>query len=310
MVDVRTLSLVIGFLVGGIMIGIVCLSYVRHGRTDRMGLIIALIGAFLLAAPIWQDLELRLPGKVSLVAKRAPDPETVQTLFTSRVSFATYKVAVVNRSRVISDQQVKKAMPALQKQIHEHFSRYWSVDADLTFTGLNEAPPVDDWWLVILDETDMAGSLGYTELQEFRPLAKVFAKDALRYNVSWTVVASQQLMNLLVDPRMNLVVFDQSSVTDKLLGTLYAYRVVDPCEGDEYAYEIDGTKVSDFIFRAWFGSSTTTSNAKFDFQSKISAPFQVLPGGYATIMPVAAASPANYGWHQKVFEPPKDRISR
>jgi hypothetical protein len=305
MIELRALSLFIGMLIGLIMIAIVCVSYIRNRRFDRSGLILVVLGAFLLAAPVWKDIQFRLPGSVSLVATRESGPEAVLNIFPSRVSSATFKVSVINESSAVTDEEVRKVLPALQKQIHEHFAPFWNVDADLTFVGSNEAPRPEDWWLVLLDNTDQPGSLGYYDIRDnVRVFGKAFVKDAKDYGIPWTEIVSQQLMNMLVNPRLNLTAFNPDGQTG---GTLYMYTATDPCEADENSYEVDKVRVSDFIFPAWFQNvSTPIKHVTYDFRGKIGAPFQVLPGGYATILSVTVNG---IGWSQKLYEAAKEHPS-
>lgn len=89
---------------------------------------------------------------------------------------ANIKVAVVNASTVLKDNDISKAIPALQTQVHRDFAPAWGVEADLVFVPKASTPPAGAWWLVILDNSDVAGALGYHDLtSEGLPLGKVFA---------------------------------------------------------------------------------------------------------------------------------------
>ncbi len=205
---------------------------------------------------------------------------------------ANIKVAVVNASTVVADGDVQAAVPALQKQVSGDFSATWGIDADLSFVPSGAQPSAGAWWLTILDNSDQAGALGYHDVTpDGLPLGKVFAGTDLQYGNRWTVTASHELLELLVDPEINLTVFVQS---DTGSGRLYAYEVCDACEADALGYSIDGTLVSDFVFPAWFESSRQPDSTQFDFAGKISAPFQLLPGGYIGIFDITSGQ----GWTQ------------
>src|SRR5262245_16127811 len=134
-------------------------------------------------------------------------------------------VAVINASTAVDDNIVRQCVPAFQKQVHEHLAPSWGVDADLTFFTASQQPPAGYWWLVILDNSDQAGALGYHDLtDEGMPLGKVFAKTDEVYGYNWTVTATHELLEMLIDPNINLTVFDQR---DPETGTLYAYEVCD-----------------------------------------------------------------------------------
>jgi hypothetical protein len=202
------------------------------------------------------------------------------------------KVAVLNASSVLKDSEIGKAMPALQTQVHRDFASAWGIDADLVAVPKGSNPPSGAWWLVILDSSDVAGALGYHDLtSEGLPLGKVFAETDRTNGLQWTVTASHELLEMLADPDINLAAYvDQPGGGIRL----YAYEVCDPCEADEFGYQLDGTFVSDFVHPAWFESFRKAGSTQFDQQSRIKEPFQLLSGGYIGIFDC----PSGNGWTQ------------
>lgn len=202
------------------------------------------------------------------------------------------KVAVLNASTVLNDGDVDKVVPALQKQVHRDFAPAWGVDADLVFVPKGSAPPSGAWWLTILDNSDVADALGYHDLtDQGLPLGKVFAGTDLQSGNQWSVTASHELLEMLADPDINLGAYvDQPGGGIKL----YAYEVCDPCEADAFGYKIDGTPLSDFVFPAWFESFRETGGTQFDQRGRITAPFQLLAGGYIGVY----ESRSGNGWTQ------------
>ncbi|HMG34590.1 MAG TPA: hypothetical protein VKM94_11680 [Blastocatellia bacterium] len=204
---------------------------------------------------------------------------------------ANTKIAVINSSTVLSDNQIQAALPALQTQIHRDFAPAWGVDADLVFVPKKQKPAPGMWWLVVLDDTDEATALGYHDVtNQGLPLGKVFAGTDLKFGNEWTVTMSHELLEMLVDPEINLTVFVESQPG----GRLYAYEVCDACEADNLAYKIDGVLVSDFVFPSWFESFRKKGSAQFDQAKRIQKPFQLLPGGYIGIYDVLSGN----GWQQ------------
>ena len=205
---------------------------------------------------------------------------------------ANIKVAVINASTVVADADVQAAVPALQTQVSRDFASAWGIDAELSFVPSGATPPAGIWWLTILDNSDQAGALGYHDVTpDGLPLGKVFAGTDLQSGSSWTVTASHELLEMLADPEINLTVFAQA---DNTSGRLYAYEVCDACEADSLGYSINGTLVSDFVFPAWFETSRAASSAQFDFGKKITAPLQLLAGGYIGVFDVTSGQ----GWTQ------------
>jgi len=198
----------------------------------------------------------------------------------------------MNRSTVVKDADVKPAVAALQKQVHNDFAPIWGVDADLVVVPKGSHPVSGSWWLVILDDSDQAGALGYHDItSEGMPLGKVFAKTDLQYGDKWTVTASHELLEMLGDPDVNLTAFVQDSNTS---GRLYAYEVCDACELDSDGYDIDGIRVSDFVYPSWFESFRKQGSTQFNHGKTISKPFERRPGGYIGVFDVGSGS----GWQQ------------
>jgi hypothetical protein len=207
------------------------------------------------------------------------------------------QVAIINSSTVLTDDQVQAAVSPLQTQVHKDFAPAWGIDADLTFVPKGSAPPPNSWWLAILDNSDVAGALGYHDVtDQGLPLGKVFAGTDLQDGLSWTVTASHELLEMLADPEINLTVFVQP---DSNSGTLYSYEVCDACEADEFGYDINGTTVSDFVYPAWFESSRQEGSTQFDYCHRLQKPLPtLLPGGYIGAFDMTAGS----GWHQITAE--------
>jgi hypothetical protein len=209
---------------------------------------------------------------------------------------ANIQISIINSCTALTDAAIKAAVPALQTQVHRDFAPAWGVDADLTFVPKGGKPAPNSWWLVILDNSDQAGALGYHDLtKDGMPLGKVFAGTDIAIGAKWTVTTSHELLEMLGDPDINLTVFVQQSNTK---GTLYAYEVCDACEDDGLGYDIDGVTVSDFVYPAWFESFRKANSTQFDYQKKITKPFQILKGGYIGAYDVRSGS----GWHQITAE--------
>jgi len=202
------------------------------------------------------------------------------------------QIAVINASTVLTDSQVQTAVPALQKQVSEHFFPAWGVDANLTFVPQGSNPPAGTWWLTVLDDSDQAGALGYHDLtNEGLPMGKIFAGTDLKYGSEWTVTASHELLEMLGDPNINLTVFIQKNDTS---GRLYAYEVCDACEADNLAYKIDNVLVSDFVYPSWFEDFRAPNSTQFDYGKHLTKPLQLAPDGYIGIFDITSGN----GWTQ------------
>lgn len=205
---------------------------------------------------------------------------------------ANIQIAIINHYALLSDAKVEEAVVALQIQVHRDFAPVWGIDADLTYYPKGKKVPVTDWQLVILDNADQAGALGYHDLTKSgMPLGKVFAGTDATYKSSWTVTASHELLEMLGDPDINLTALVEATNTQ---GTLYAYETCDACEDDSFGYKINNVLVSDFVYPSWF-EQFHKPGTQYDFQKKIAKPFELLKGGYIGIYNINSGS----GWTQK-----------
>ena len=184
-------------------------------------------------------------------------------------------IAVTNASTCLTDAQVEATLPSLQKQVSGDFRAYWNLDCTLTFLA-REQPLTAEWWqIVVLDNPDQAGVLGYHEMSRQRtPLGKVFAKLDLDSGSSWTVTLSHELLEMLADPWTN---WCATGSDDRI----YALEVADAVESDALGYEIDGVLLSDFVTPAWF---EPTSADRLDFKQHVSKQLELAPGGYISVL--------------------------
>ena len=119
----------------------------------------------------------------------------------SQPQLAPIPIAVINESTVLTDADVVPVVDALQQQVTNDFRPIWGVDAELTMIAKGTPPPGTSWWLVMLDDSDQAGALGYHDLTpESLPIGKIFAASDLKAGTSWTVTASHELLEMLADP--------------------------------------------------------------------------------------------------------------
>lgn len=194
----------------------------------------------------------------------------------SKIGTATYRVALLNRTKDISDSEVERVARALQKQVHEHLAPIWGVDAQISSIKRSEAPTPGHWWLELLDESDTEGALGYHDVTpDGLPKAKVFVKLIKQFGESWSLTASHELLDMLVDPRVNLLTFTHGDNEVRA----YWLEIATPTQADSYS--IDGVTVSNFVFPAWFESQRKADSAQFDYLRLMHKPLEIRPGGYA-----------------------------
>lgn len=195
-------------------------------------------------------------------------------------SSRAHSVAVLNRSSVLPDDEAHAIARAICKQANRDFSTVWGIDARCNFVPSTSTKGWQGKWnLLLLDDSDQAGALGYHDVTpEGLPLGKVFAKTDQRYGLSVSVTASHELLEMLLDPYINLV------AEDTRRGIFVAYEASDAVEADDLAYDIDGFTVSDFVTPAFFDPTAVgRKGARFSFRGNVHQPFALAPGGYESV---------------------------
>jgi hypothetical protein len=195
------------------------------------------------------------------------------------------KVALVNASTV-SDNDAARLKDVLQTQVDRDFTPAWGIAATLSFVPRGGNAPPDRWWLTIFDDSS-TGDPGYHELTAAGlPSGYVFAGTARDLGYEWTGVASHELLEMLVDPNCHRVAYAPQTCNSYL----YAYEICDPCEAEEFSYEITDAVgpivVSDFVFPAWFDPLSPIARRGFDYGEYLHGPFQVLPGCHMDVLDV------------------------
>jgi hypothetical protein len=184
------------------------------------------------------------------------------------------KIAILNRSTVLTDAAVEAALPAFKHYASLVASAWGLKTPTVYFTA---TPTSTDWQIVILDDADQAGALGYHDFTvNGRPIAKVFAKTDKTFGYSWTITLAHELAEMQVDPWIAAAA--QTSDT-----RFYALEVGDPVEDDSLGFAYTDsvghtTMLSDFALPAWFQPG---AKGPYSHAHHCTAPLQVLAGGYA-----------------------------
>jgi hypothetical protein len=215
-------------------------------------------------------------------------------------------IDIVNESTnpAVTDGLMKYVVDALQVQVTRDFYPVWGNNAQLNFIPKGSKTNPDNWQLVVLNDSEQAGALGYYELTPAGlPLGKVFVNPTIAVGESWTVCVSHELLEMLADPDVNHGCFIQDGIAS---GNIYAGEIADAVASDNYSYSIGvptstvpnvfHIKVSNFVFPNWFEFTAGAGiGRKYDHMSVVNSPLQLMPGGYIGVFPV----PNNgNGWAQ------------
>jgi hypothetical protein len=180
----------------------------------------------------------------------------------------------------MADGDIISLIPAVQRQVLEHFQPVWGVGAQLIFA--RENVPADAYQIVIYetvkDEADL-GFLGYHFSPDGYPVASIFAKEDIEKDKSISVTLSHEVLEMLIDPACNLYAYRPSAVGRP--ERIYFYEVCDAVQCQRY--DIDGVSVCDFIYPEWFEHNWPEGSRKFNHRGNVERPFQVLKECYASV---------------------------
>jgi len=182
-------------------------------------------------------------------------------------------IACFNRATVALGVDWSALIKAMQKYVDLHVAPVWGTPAKLiTSKGYVKGA----WAMIFLDDADQPGALAYHDLTpDGMPQSKVFVKTTLKNGDKVSVSASHELVEMLVDPAINLM----STGPDPK--TIYAYESADPVEA--LSFPVNGIPMSDFVYPSWFETFHKPGSVPFDRMKKVTRPFQILSGGYQII---------------------------
>ncbi len=192
------------------------------------------------------------------------------------------QVVIVDQTGEIDPALLHSAALALNTQVTRDLTTCWTD----VFANVSAAPSLKALphgaWPVFLVKTLPPGEGGFHLDKHNQPYAKVIAAPN---DDSWTLDASHEIIEMLVDPYGNRM---HSSQAIEIAGTdvvdadgvfNYLVEACDPCEANDYAYDIGGIAVSDFITPHFYDGSVTPG-VNYSFKGNIKRPRQLLPGGY------------------------------
>lgn len=188
-------------------------------------------------------------------------------------------IAYCRDTDLLTDELVASYVAAQQTQITRDFFPIWSIDATCIAVKKGGPVPPGAWQLRLQDTSPEPGALGFHDDQG-NPIAYSFVADDLKYGLSWTVTASHETLEMLVDPTIN-------RTRERFLsGTTWEYmvEVCDAPEDDSYGYWIPGTGnqshlMSAFVTPSWFSENGKAPFA-FPTRTPIVEPWGLLRGGY------------------------------
>ena len=195
------------------------------------------------------------------------------------------QVGLVDKTGKLDPALVENTAAALNIQVMRDLPQYWNVHATVRhLPNASKIPP--GVWPVFLVAKLPPGEGGVHMDKKNQPYSLVIGTPD---NDDWTIDASHETLEMLVDPYGNRL---QSSRAIKVAGKgvedtngefEFLVEACDPCEGNQYAYSIQGIAVSDFITPHFYDPVVTTGT-RYSFGGNIKKPRQLLPGGYISFL--------------------------
>lgn len=205
------------------------------------------------------------------------------------------RLYIVNGSTQVTDDEAKKIAHACNVQISRDAAPAWEKTRVVVeyhngrdLESVQKAVPAGSWVLILLDQPDSAGVLGWHWTDDTdRVYSEVFTapcfqagSTALDGTYAVSSVVSHEVLETFGDPFCN-------GWSDSGRGFLLAQELCDPVEAD--GYKIDGVTVSNFVLPEYF-DPTVSAGEKFDWLNRLTQPFSMSPGGYWVQMASGAES--------------------
>jgi hypothetical protein len=181
------------------------------------------------------------------------------------------QLGIVSETNTISFSELTRVSAAIQKQASRDLSPQWDISATVDAFQKLEDVPIGYWPILVQDDIGVDAA-GIHLDKDHQPYALVTAGDG------WSLTASHEALEMLVDPFGNRLVAGDSPKPDQ--GRVeFLVEVCDPSEANEFSYTSNGIVVSDFYTPHYF-DPVQDDGVRYSFTGAITEPRQVLRGGY------------------------------
>jgi hypothetical protein len=211
------------------------------------------------------------------------------------VSTLTPHVALVPDSPSVTLAAISAVTAAIQKQVTRDFGPLWGISATVDSFEKLEAVPIDYWPVIVRDDIKEPSAAGYHTDDHGQPFSLVQADPG------WELTASHEALEMLADPFGNRTIAGTPppkapAPVSRFSRVMYLVEVCDPCEANQFAYEVNGVQLSDFITPHYYDPNGATG-VQYSFRGSIKEPHTVLEGGY-----VSFGNPVDNHWYQIIVQ--------
>ena len=187
------------------------------------------------------------------------------------------QIALLSKSRKVAPQELMRVSAALQKQVTRDLAPIWNIKATVDgFASDAEVPP-GYWKITVMDKIPAKNAGGFHLDENGQPYADV------AWSPNWSLTVSHECLEMLVDPFGHQLA-SGPSLLPKQGRVNFLVEVCDPFEALSCAYTINTGSanevlVSDFYTPDYFAPAQV-AGVQYSFRGTITAPRQVLDGGY------------------------------
>ncbi len=193
------------------------------------------------------------------------------------------QIGLVDTTGQLDEDLVRTAAAALNMQVIRDVPQFWPVQGTVIYLPDMRKVPSGVWPVQLVSHLP-PNKGGFHRTTHHEPYAKVLATTQ---NDGWTVAASHEVVEMLVDPygsrlqTSTAIEVIKEEVRDRPGQFAYLVEACDPCEADTFAYDIQGIAVSDFVTPNYY-DPVAMPGIRYSFTGAITEPRQVLSGGYVS----------------------------
>lgn len=188
-----------------------------------------------------------------------------------------FRVMVANRSTLLSESEVKRAVKAVDIQLRKHFGPAWNIAAGCFLEG--KVKRNYDAVIEIQDEPTIDDAAGYHEYDadSVMPTGYVFLSIAKETGDSWTAILSHEMLELVLNKHCNYYAIGRHPLDGRKKCAVW----LEACDAVQcQTYEIDGIEVSDFLYPHYFTPFDESGSQNNHCGDRPVDSFGVTEGGY------------------------------
>ena len=219
------------------------------------------------------------------------------------------RIAIINKSTVLSNSDALKMTSACSIQISRDVSQPWGkIPLQVIFYTDERLVPSGSAKIYIFNNSDQVGALGYhSETTGGQVFGKIFVKTIIDYGCPILydprqknqITVSSVLSHEVIEVFCNMFVdlwADGSPITE---GSEYALEACDPVEANIYQILVPTipssmVSVSNFVYPEYFDTATPIGT-KIDFMGLLRIPFTMTDYGYLIVRNGPGTETSIYG---------------